>query len=127
MKHTAIYPTNGHPGELVHLEKDQTNDTWLAATTSLGLLGVIARVKLTVYADFKIYANQTVLDEDEVLNGDIYAQISPYVTANYWVCSFPGSSYVLTSDIASVVARLVAFPSILPYLITRYIHSNSHL
>jgi len=51
----------------VHLERDQTNDTWLAATTSLGLLGVIARVKMTVYADFKVYANQTILDEADVL------------------------------------------------------------
>ncbi|KAH0586598.1 hypothetical protein H2248_007820 [Termitomyces sp. 'cryptogamus'] len=74
---------NGN-GDLVHLEKDQTNDTWLAATTSLGLLGVIARVKLGVLADFKVYADQIILDEDDVLNGDIYAQISPYVTANYW-------------------------------------------
>lgn len=73
----------------MHLERDQTNDTWLAATTSLGLLGVIARVKMTVYADFKVYANQTILDEADVLNGDIFAQISPYVTANYWVCFSP--------------------------------------
>lgn len=48
-------------GELVHLEKDQTNDTWLAASTSLGLLGIIARVKFAVVADFKVYANQTML------------------------------------------------------------------
>lgn len=74
-------------GQLVRVEKDPTNDTWLAATTSLGLLGVIARVKIAVLPDFKVYANQTILDEDEVLNGDIYAQISPYVTANYWVRS----------------------------------------
>lgn len=72
-------------GELVHLEKDMSNDTWLAATTSLGLLGIIARMKIAVLADYKVYANQTTLDEDDVLNGDIYAQISPYVTANYWV------------------------------------------
>ncbi|TFK38933.1 hypothetical protein BDQ12DRAFT_745534 [Crucibulum laeve] len=71
-------------GQLVHIEKDQTNDTWLAATTSLGLLGIIARVKLEVVADFKVYANQVTLSESEVLNGDIYSQISPYVTANYW-------------------------------------------
>lgn len=63
------------------------NDTWLAATTSLGLLGVIARVKMEVVADFKVYADQTILDESTVLDGDIYAQISPYVTANYWVCA----------------------------------------
>ncbi|KAK0460120.1 uncharacterized protein EV420DRAFT_1620015 [Desarmillaria tabescens] len=73
-------------GDLVHLERDQTNDTWLAATTSLGLLGVIARVEIAVVSDYKVYANQTILDEDDVLNGDIYAQISPYVTANYWGC-----------------------------------------
>jgi len=30
------------------------------------------------------------LDEDEVLNGDIYTQISPYVTANYWVRDLAG-------------------------------------
>ncbi|KAG6829433.1 hypothetical protein H0H87_011417 [Tephrocybe sp. NHM501043] len=74
---------NGN-GDLVHLEKDQSDDTWLAATTSLGLLGIIARVKLSILYDFKVYANQTTLDEADVLNGDIYAQISPYVTANYW-------------------------------------------
>ncbi|KAF8526103.1 FAD/FMN-containing dehydrogenase, partial [Gautieria morchelliformis] len=76
-------------GELIHLDKDQSNDTWLAASTSLGLLGIIARVKFAVVADFKVYANQTILDEDEVLETDIYAQISPYVTANYWARSFP--------------------------------------
>ncbi|KAF8073381.1 hypothetical protein FPV67DRAFT_1477585 [Lyophyllum atratum] len=74
---------NGN-GDLVHLERDQTNDTWLAATTSLGLLGVIARAKIAIVADFKVFANQTILDEADVLDGDIYAQISPYVTANYW-------------------------------------------
>ncbi|KAJ7149432.1 hypothetical protein C8R43DRAFT_1007086 [Mycena crocata] len=71
-------------GDLIHIEKNTSNDTWLAATTSLGLLGIIARVKIAVLADYKVWANQTTLDEDEVLNGDIYAQISPYVTANYW-------------------------------------------
>ncbi|KAJ7456118.1 hypothetical protein FB451DRAFT_1354004 [Mycena latifolia] len=71
-------------GDLVHLEKDPNNDAWLAATASLGLLGIIARVQLSIYADYKVYANQTTLEEEEVLNGDIYAQISPFVTANYW-------------------------------------------
>ncbi|KAE9397584.1 FAD/FMN-containing dehydrogenase [Gymnopus androsaceus JB14] len=71
-------------GEIIHLKQDQSNDTWLAATTSLGLLGVIARVELAVVADYKVYANQTILDEEEVLNSDIYEEISPYVTANYW-------------------------------------------
>ena len=28
------------------------------------------------------------LNEDEVLNSDFYAQISPYATANYWARSF---------------------------------------
>lgn len=42
---------------------------------------------MEILADFKVWANQTTLDEDEVLNGDIYGQISPYVTANYWVRS----------------------------------------
>jgi hypothetical protein len=72
-------------GELVHLEKSANNDTWLAATTSLGLLGIIARVKISVLADYKVWANQTTLDEEDVLNGDMFAQMSPYVTANYWV------------------------------------------
>ncbi|KAF9037407.1 hypothetical protein BDZ89DRAFT_1090687 [Hymenopellis radicata] len=72
------------PGDLIHLDRDQSNTTWLAATTSLGLLGVIARVKMAILADYKVYANQTTLDEDDVLNGDIYGMISPYVTANFW-------------------------------------------
>ncbi|KAK7045771.1 hypothetical protein VNI00_007172 [Paramarasmius palmivorus] len=71
-------------GELIHLERDPNNDTWNAATTSLGLLGVIARVKFAVVSDYKVYSNQTILSEDEVLNGDIFGTISPYVTANYW-------------------------------------------
>ncbi|KAL0568926.1 hypothetical protein V5O48_013046 [Marasmius crinis-equi] len=70
-------------GELVHLEKDDS-DEWKAATTSLGLLGIIVRVKFAVLSDYKVFANQTTLDEDDVLNGDIFGQISPYVTANYW-------------------------------------------
>lgn len=96
------------------MEKDQTNDTWLSATTSLGLLGVIARVKLQVLADFKVYADQTVLDEDHVLNGDIYAQISPYVTANYWVCvSVVHMFFILMKRPCLVVARYtVPLPTI---------------
>jgi L-gulonolactone oxidase len=46
-------------GDLVHLERNMTDDTWLAATTSLGLLGAIVRVKFMVRPDFKVYANQT--------------------------------------------------------------------
>ncbi|KAJ7907133.1 hypothetical protein B0H13DRAFT_2233495 [Mycena leptocephala] len=72
-------------GELIHIEKTANNDTWLAATTSLGLLGVIARIKISVLADYKVWANQTTLDEADVLNGDLFELISPYVTANFWV------------------------------------------
>ena len=45
-------------GELIRVTKDETNDTWLAATTSLGLLGVIARVDFAIVPDYKIKANQ---------------------------------------------------------------------
>jgi L-gulonolactone oxidase len=41
-------------GELIHLHKDEKNDTWLAATTSLGLLGIIARVNFAVVPDYKV-------------------------------------------------------------------------
>ncbi|KAL1956493.1 hypothetical protein VTO42DRAFT_7056 [Malbranchea cinnamomea] len=71
-------------GELRHLERDDTDDDWLAASTSLGLLGIIVRMKFKIYPDFKVYADQQTLDEDEVLNGDIDAMIRPYATANYW-------------------------------------------
>lgn len=81
-------------GDIVRLEKDPKNDTWLAATTSLGLLGIVARVKLAVVADFKVYANQTILDEEDVLQGDIYGMIEPFVTANLWVSIFNGVSFL---------------------------------
>jgi L-gulonolactone oxidase len=77
----ALDIVNGK-GELVHLEQDMSSDTWLAATTSLGLLGAITKVKFKVRPDFKVWANQTILDENDVLNGDIYGLISPYATAN---------------------------------------------
>ncbi|KAL2840014.1 hypothetical protein BJX68DRAFT_258674 [Aspergillus pseudodeflectus] len=70
-------------GNLRHLERDDS-DEWLAASTSLGLLGVIVRMKFKIYPDFKVYADQKTLDDDEVLNGDIYGMISPYATANFW-------------------------------------------
>ncbi|KAI1055455.1 hypothetical protein LB506_011494 [Fusarium annulatum] len=70
-------------GELRHLERDDS-DEWLAASTSLGLLGVIVRMKFKIYPDFKVYADQKTLDEADVLNGDIYGMISPYATANLW-------------------------------------------
>ncbi|KKZ63304.1 hypothetical protein EMCG_00287 [[Emmonsia] crescens] len=71
-------------GELRHVERDENDDTWLAASTSLGLLGIIVRMKFKIYPDFKVYADQKTLDEHEVLNGDIYSMISPYAIANFW-------------------------------------------
>ncbi|KAM0234823.1 hypothetical protein ACHAPO_006187 [Fusarium lateritium] len=77
-------------GKLRHLERDDS-DEWLAASTSLGLLGVIVRMKFKIYPDFKVYADQktqvsifSFLDEGDVLNGDIYGMIAPYATANLW-------------------------------------------
>ncbi|KAL2198564.1 hypothetical protein P885DRAFT_67732 [Corynascus similis CBS 632.67] len=60
------------------------SDEWLAASTSLGLLGIIARIQLKVYPDTKVYAKQETLDEKDVLDGDIYGLIAPYATANLW-------------------------------------------
>ncbi|KAI1505942.1 FAD-binding domain-containing protein [Biscogniauxia marginata] len=71
-------------GEIVTIERDEGNEDWLAASTSLGLLGVIVRMKFKIYPDFKVFAMQKTLDEDEVLNGDIYGMIAPYATANFW-------------------------------------------
>ncbi|ORY16521.1 FAD/FMN-containing dehydrogenase [Clohesyomyces aquaticus] len=71
-------------GNLRVVKRDEVNDEWLAASTSLGLLGVIARIKFKIYPDFKVYAKQDILTEDKVLNGDIYGLISPYATANFW-------------------------------------------
>ncbi|KAH7037214.1 uncharacterized protein B0I36DRAFT_235884 [Microdochium trichocladiopsis] len=71
-------------GELVTIDRDQNDDDWLAASTSLGLLGVIVRMTFKIYPDFKVYAMQKTLDEEEVLNGDIYGLIAPYATANFW-------------------------------------------
>lgn len=71
-------------GELVTVERDESNDDWLAASTSLGLLGVIARMKFRIYPDFKLYAQQKTFPEAQVLAGDIEALIKPYATANLW-------------------------------------------
>ncbi|KAH8915933.1 hypothetical protein BT69DRAFT_1356147 [Atractiella rhizophila] len=79
----AVDIVNGK-GELVHIEKDENDDRWLGAVTSLGVLGAIVRVKFAVVPDFKVYANQKILSEDAVLNGDVYGLISPYPTANFW-------------------------------------------
>ncbi|KZV84233.1 FAD-binding domain-containing protein [Exidia glandulosa HHB12029] len=73
-------------GTIVSLTKEEhgTTDEWYAAVCNLGLLGVTARAKLRVIGEFKIQANQKILDEDDVINGDINALIAPYPTANFW-------------------------------------------
>ncbi|KAM0274871.1 hypothetical protein ACHAQH_007796 [Verticillium albo-atrum] len=71
-------------GQVRRIVRNEKNDDWLAASTSLGLLGVIVRMKFKIYPDFKVYADQKTLDEDKVLNGDIYGMIAPYATANFW-------------------------------------------
>jgi L-gulonolactone oxidase len=45
-------------GTIQKIARDDSNDTWLAASTSLGLLGPIARIKFKIYNDFKVYAQQ---------------------------------------------------------------------
>ncbi len=44
-------------GNLRVIERSD-KDEWLAASTSLGLLGVIVKVKFKIYPDFKVYAKQ---------------------------------------------------------------------
>ncbi|KAI8999246.1 hypothetical protein BC832DRAFT_217410 [Gaertneriomyces semiglobifer] len=61
-----------------------SGDDFKASTTSLGLLGIVVRVKFKIYPDTKLWANQKTLDEKEVLNGDIYKMIAPYEMANFW-------------------------------------------
>lgn len=45
-------------GKVREIVKDGTSDEWLAASTSLGLLGPIARMKFKIYPDFKVFAMQ---------------------------------------------------------------------
>jgi L-gulonolactone oxidase len=45
-------------GTIQSIVRDETDDTWLAASTSLGLLGPIVRLKFKIYSDFKVYAQQ---------------------------------------------------------------------
>lgn len=45
-------------GTIQTVVRDETNDDWLAASTSLGLLGPIARIKFKIFPDFKLYAKQ---------------------------------------------------------------------
>ncbi|KAL1734490.1 hypothetical protein EV714DRAFT_244887 [Schizophyllum commune] len=73
-------------GTFVHLSEAEHGDTddWRAATTSLGLLGIIARVTVKIFPEFKLAADQKTLDEKDVLEGDIYGMINPYPTANFW-------------------------------------------
>ncbi|KAJ4289896.1 hypothetical protein N0V90_011229 [Kalmusia sp. IMI 367209] len=80
-------------GNMTVVQRDNNDDDWLAASTSLGLLGVIARMKFKIYPDFKVYAQQKTydpgpipdrLEEKAVLEGDIYGLIAPYATANFW-------------------------------------------
>jgi FAD/FMN-containing dehydrogenase len=45
-------------GDLRIVKRAQQDDEWFAASTSLGLLGIIARIKMRVYPDSKLYAMQ---------------------------------------------------------------------
>jgi FAD/FMN-containing dehydrogenase len=45
-------------GTIRQIVRNESSDDWLAASTSLGLLGPIARIKFKVYEDFKLYAQQ---------------------------------------------------------------------
>lgn len=45
-------------GTIRHVVRDESNDDWLAASTSLGLLGIIARIELKIVPDTKVYAMQ---------------------------------------------------------------------
>ncbi len=45
-------------GSVRHVERDEADDDWLAASTSLGLLGVICAIKMKIYPDTKVYAMQ---------------------------------------------------------------------
>ncbi|KAL2131292.1 hypothetical protein VTI74DRAFT_5298 [Chaetomium olivicolor] len=71
-------------GEVRRVARVQEDDEWLAASTSLGLLGIIVRMRMQIYPDTKVYAKQATLDEKDVLDGDIYGMIAPYATANLW-------------------------------------------
>ena len=45
-------------GTIRTIERDDNNDEWLAASTSLGLLGIIARLKMKIYPETVLYAMQ---------------------------------------------------------------------
>ncbi|GJC97491.1 FAD/FMN-containing dehydrogenase [Colletotrichum higginsianum IMI 349063] len=44
--------------ELRRLVRDDGDDEWLSASTSLGLLSVIVRMKFKIYPDSKVYVDQ---------------------------------------------------------------------
>lgn len=46
-------------GTVRTIVKDENDDEWLAASTSLGLLGIIARLKMVIYPETVLWANQT--------------------------------------------------------------------
>ncbi|KAJ2895009.1 Fad/Fmn-containing dehydrogenase [Zalerion maritima] len=71
-------------GNLRTVVRDEGSETWHAASTSLGLLGIIARMKVKVYRDEKVYAMQDTYDEADILDADLEAMIAPYPTANFW-------------------------------------------
>jgi len=45
-------------GNIRHVERDESSDEWLAASTSLGLLGIIAGIKMKIYPDTYVYSKQ---------------------------------------------------------------------
>jgi FAD/FMN-containing dehydrogenase len=45
-------------GEIRHVERDESSDDWLAASTSLGLLGIIVRMRMKIFPEVKVYAMQ---------------------------------------------------------------------
>ncbi|KAF2105315.1 hypothetical protein BDV96DRAFT_617857 [Lophiotrema nucula] len=94
-------------GNIRVVKRDENDDQWLAASTSLGLLGVIARMKFKIYLDFKVYADQKILAENDVLNGDIYGLIFPYATANFWCQQGFQSTFSVTKTEADTALGLL--------------------
>ncbi|CRJ96589.1 hypothetical protein BN1723_008641 [Verticillium longisporum] len=61
------------------LDISKTGEYW-APRGPRDIVAVVNQVCLLM----KVYADQKTLDEDKVLNGDIYGMIAPYATANFW-------------------------------------------
>lgn len=55
-------------GIIQEIIRDEDDDNWLAASTSLGLLGPIARIKFKIFPYFKLYEQQTM--RVDLLNSD---------------------------------------------------------